>query len=109
LAGRVALLVLMVCGTSACGKSDDSHMGMNNRGEAAAPVARVQDDSGHSLTVEFCSTCHAAPVPAAHTAKEWQGVVARMLDTMRRGGKPLPGPGQIETILDYLQANARPG
>ena len=107
-AGGVALLAVVVCATSACGNSDDSHTGMQDLSDAAAPDARVQEDSGHSLMVEFCSACHAAPLPAAHTAKEWPGVVARMLDTMGRGGKPLPTPGQVETILDYLQANARP-
>ena len=107
--GRATLLVVMACVVIACDKAGDGHSDKQSDSGVAVSATRIQNDDGHSLTVEFCSDCHAAPRPAAHSAREWPGVVARMLENMRRGGKPLPGPGQTGTILDYLQANAGPG
>jgi len=99
---------MLACAVSACDKADDAHPGAHNTGAATVAAAHMQNGAGHTLAVEFCSDCHATPRPAAHTADEWPGVMARMLDNMRRGGRRLPDTVQIETILDYLQANARP-
>lgn len=110
-ASRVALLVVLACAVSACDKTDGSsttQSGTQKPGEAPVAVVQMQNDAGQAVTVEFCSDCHATPKPAVHTADEWPGVMARMLDNMRRGGKRSPGNTQIETILDYLQTNARP-
>ena len=103
-----ALLLVLACAVSACDKADSTQPGAQNTGELTVAAAQMQNDAGYALTVEFCSDCHATPKPAVHSADEWPGVMARMLDNMRRSGKRSPDSAQIETILDYLQANARP-
>lgn len=61
--------------------------------------------AGAELTEQFCGGCHVTPKPQGHSANEWPAVVARMLDNMHRSNRPTPTPEQINTILDYLQAN----
>lgn len=76
----------------------------------ALPVARpgeVGDSPTARLFAQKCSVCHQMPSPKAHTADEWEGVVARMQANMARMDvKPLL-PEQVQQITSYLEAHAR--
>lgn len=73
---------------------------------------------GARLLVRYCTGCHGLPSPAGHTAREWPGVVDRMLARVRmmsrmgpmmrrmRGDIDVPGARQRRTLLSYLEANA---
>jgi cytochrome c5 len=87
---RTTLLLATVSSVTACDNSSDHRVG--------------NSPSGFALTEKFCSQCHAAPEPRQHTADEWPEVIARMLDHMQRSGRAMPGPDQLEKIVDYLQA-----
>lgn len=76
----------------------------------ALPVAapgEIGDSPSARLFAQKCSVCHQTPSPSAHTADEWQGVVARMQSNMARMDvKPLL-PDQVQQITTYLQEHAR--
>lgn len=74
-----------------------------------AVSGEMRSAPGFKLAEQYCSECHAAPNPQQHSAGEWPSVVARMLDNMRRLGKPVPGQQDTGRIIDYLQQYAKPG
>ena len=95
----VAALALMLA-LAGCSRSGN--------GPVAAPLPDAQS-AGAQLMMRNCTPCHGAPQPTAHTASEWEGVVARM--QQRRAAKgfpPIPGE-EVAVIMEYLQAHARGG
>ena len=71
------------------------------------------DPSPHAqLVATYCSQCHAAPSPSLHRQTEWLQVTSRMRGHIydRAGGAGagirVPSAGELETIEDYLVANA---
>jgi hypothetical protein len=54
----------------------------------------------------MCSQCHAPPPPDQHSAAEWPGVIARMVDHMQTNNKMVPSAQEREEILKYYQAKA---
>lgn len=73
----------------------------------ALPVARpgeVGSGPEARLFVERCSVCHETPSPNAHTAAEWQDVVARMQSNMARMDITTLAPEELDRITSYLQS-----
>ena len=58
------------------------------------------------LLRHYCGQCHALPTPAAHAARQWPQVVARMKQHMVTQGKAVPDREQLREIIDYLQRHA---
>lgn len=56
--------------------------------------------------VTICSRCHAVPDPKAHTASEWEGVVARMANNMQSMGYGELTKGNQTAIISYLKRHA---
>ena len=78
---------------------------------SALPDAGSQ---GATLEAKYCSQCHAAPPPNVHTAKEWTDVTTRMREHISDQSKSVgnvmvPSAGELTTIVDYLDKNAKPG
>lgn len=68
---------------------------------------------GAALETRYCSQCHAAPPPSAHTAKEWADVTARMQEhitdkSTSNGGVMVPSSSEMASIIDYLDKYAKP-
>jgi hypothetical protein len=66
---------------------------------------------GAKLVVHHCSKCHNLPSPELHSAEAWPYVVERMKVQMRAqfmGQAPIPSEEATRTIVEYLQAHARP-
>lgn len=69
---------------------------------------------GARLTVRYCAQCHNLPTPAAHSAREWEAVVHRMVAQMQtapqrgmmEGNIRVPSAADQKEILSYLQAHA---
>lgn len=58
------------------------------------------------LYLEKCGSCHAAPLPAIHSEKQWFGVVQRMQFRMtNKAIKPL-NDQELAIIVEYLQKHA---
>ncbi|MEJ2216834.1 MAG: hypothetical protein P8099_09480 [Gemmatimonadota bacterium] len=76
----------------------------------ALPVAKageVGNSTSARLFAEKCSVCHQTPSPSAHTAQEWQSVVARMESNMAEMDvRPLTAD-QVQQITAYLQEHAK--
>lgn len=64
------------------------------------------DDAGAKLFVRYCTACHGAPNPRAHTAADWPAVVARMRGHMGTFNKPAPGDDEVTRIVAYLSEHA---
>ena len=85
---------------------------MWNQGTASAlPDA---SSPGATLETKYCSQCHAAPPPSAHTAKEWADVTGRMQQhitdkSTSNGGVMVPSSSEMASIIDYLDKHAKPG
>jgi len=67
------------------------------------------ESSGARYLQSYCTTCHALPSPAMHSATDWPQVLRRMWlrmglleSTMR---VPEPDMGERVVLLDYLTAN----
>jgi hypothetical protein len=94
-AGVSVLLVswiLMGCGSE-----------MTTAGERSYPEP---ESPGGQILLERCGTCHGAPLPATHTAKEWPTIVQRMQQRMvSKAFQPLSEPEQ-QTLVNYLQQHA---
>lgn len=56
--------------------------------------------------VDRCSACHETPSPAAHTAGEWSGVLARMQDNMRNMRVDTLSERELDRIRTFLEAHA---
>lgn len=85
---------------------------------------------GATMLRVYCEQCHGLPTPLMHSATEWPLLVRRMMLRMRmlqnRLGGPVttslvggfmvdvmknvatPSPSQVDSLLDYLEANALP-
>jgi len=66
------------------------------------------DKGSHAFEVyaHNCSECHAPPLPSAHPANEWPGVIARMqLHLVERSMAPID-PKDMLVVRDYLVAHA---
>jgi hypothetical protein len=68
------------------------------------PEAPQSNES--QLLRRYCGECHVPPAPAAHTAREWPQVVARMKQHMVIQGEAVPDPEQLREIIDYLRQHA---
>jgi hypothetical protein len=85
---------------------------MWNQGTASAlPDA---SSPGATLEIRYCSQCHAAPPPSAHTAREWADVTARMQEhitdkSTSNGGVMVPSSSEMASIIRYLDKYAKPG
>lgn len=69
------------------------------------------ESEGAKLVVHHCSRCHNLPSPQLHSAEAWPYVVERMKVQMRAqfmGQAPIPSDEATRTLLEYLQAHARP-
>lgn len=92
--GVVALLAL----ASGCDGS------MGEAGKAALPEP---GSHGAMIMKGNCSSCHAAPSPAVHTAEEWPNVIYRMQEHRRMTGYVLIPPDELEQLLSYLKRHAK--
>ena len=68
--------------------------------------------AGAKLVSSYCTQCHAVPPPTLHTSSEWASVVGRMDLHMNDGtmgfrGIRTPSKEEMQTILAYMQKNAR--
>lgn len=98
LGGCIAVMLPLILGS--CGGAD-------NHAQATAQAGYPQPQSaGAKLLHRYCSSCHGAPQPSAHTAAQWPNVVARMEQhRVLRGFGPMD-PHDLERLIDYLQHNA---
>ena len=53
-----------------------------------------------------CTSCHNAPLPNAHTARMWPGVLQRMQMRMKAKGVTPLNNHELAEILNYLQRHA---
>lgn len=62
---------------------------------------------GAEAVRKYCTGCHGAPSPTAHTAPEWPNVLYRMQrNREKRGLNPIP-KSEFELIGNYLRENAK--
>jgi mono/diheme cytochrome c family protein len=79
--------------------------------EGTTPASLPDSGSpGAYLLVQYCSSCHALPSPAMHSATDWPRVLRRMWLRMDRlpdsfNIRP-PAEGERGQVLAYLTANA---
>lgn len=78
---------------------------------AALPAAAADlpdpQSQGAALVTAYCTECHGAPSPAAHPAKEWAQVVARMQNwRITKGMGEIPKK-DVEPLIDYLRRHGR--
>lgn len=59
------------------------------------------------LMTRKCGVCHAVPNPAAHTADEWPGVIARMQHRRSTQGFALLTDNEVVAITEILQKSAK--
>jgi len=72
----------------------------------APPVYPDPTSTGAKLLAEKCTGCHAPPLPGAHTAREWPGVVFRMQNhRVMTSLKPLTD-AEVGQLVEYLQKHA---
>ncbi len=62
---------------------------------------------GAVVMKDNCSSCHAVPSPAVHTAKEWPNIIYRMQEHRRMNGYVLITPEELALLLDYLQRHSK--
>lgn len=91
---------------------DDYMMGPGMMGGRPLPSAKPLPEPGSQgakLVATYCVQCHAAPQPGLRTAAEWSGVTQRMDALMNSGiqGIKTPTEQEMETILSYMEKNAR--
>ncbi|MDZ4263574.1 MAG: hypothetical protein U1B30_14745 [Pseudomonadota bacterium] len=79
------------------------------QGGAGKGVLPEPESPGAIVMKESCSSCHAAPSPAVHTAEEWPGVIYRMQEHRRMTGYTLIAPEELGLLLDYLKRHAKAG
>lgn len=70
---------------------------------AAAPGSA----EGEGLFLARCGTCHMAPKPQSHTAKEWPWIVQRMAHHRLMNGFTLLSEAEQRLITEYLQRGAK--
>ena len=89
---------------------------MRGMGWMWAPSGTALPDAtskGGKLVASYCSQCHAPPLPALHTRKEWVDVTTRMkahigeTGTSAGTGVKIPTAAELDTITDYLGKHAR--
>jgi len=75
------------------------------------PRPQYPDDQSQAFKVyeKNCSECHAPPLPTAHPANEWPGVIERMqLHLVERSMAPIDGT-EKRVLRDYLVTHAAGG
>lgn len=92
---------------AACDSPANHHATMHGPDPLSPFDVAMRNQAGFELVERYCSACHSLPDPKRHTAAEWPQVIGRMLDNIRRIGKPMPNAEQTNTILEFLQTNAR--
>lgn len=79
------------------------------------PGTRLEDlpdpqSAGAGMLQTYCTTCHALPSPAMHSATDWPSVARRMwlrMDLLDpQYAIPTPELGERIVLLDYLTTNA---
>ncbi len=66
-----------------------------------------QNSKGAALVMGYCTECHGAPNPSAHTSSEWAGVVERMQNwRITKGFGAIPDK-DMGPLLDYLKQHGR--
>jgi cytochrome c5 len=78
---------------------------------ATSPADLPDPQSGGAQALStYCTSCHALPDPAMHSATDWPGVVRRMwlrMDLLQPPYQvPKPELGERIVMLDYLTNNA---
>ncbi len=77
------------------------------QGGASKVVLPEPESLGAVVMKGNCSSCHAAPGPAVHTAEEWPSVIYRMQEHRRMNGYAVIGPEELELLLDYLKRHSK--
>lgn len=77
------------------------------QGGASKVVLPEPESVGAKVMKANCSSCHAAPSPAVHTAEEWPNTLYRMQEHRRMNGYALITPEQLEPLLDYLKRHSK--
>ena len=74
--------------------------------QTAAVASSEREAEGASVLLQKCSSCHAAPKPALHTANVWPSVVYRMqMHMTTQGNLPLT-KDETKLLIEYLQRYA---
>jgi mono/diheme cytochrome c family protein len=63
--------------------------------------------SAAALYADKCGACHAVPHPKRNTAAEWRRLFSLMEQRMAERHMAAFSPAERETLLNYLQSNAR--
>jgi len=87
------LASIVVLGITACAS-----------GPNALPDAQ---SSAAALYAEKCGACHAVPHPKRNTAAEWRQLFSLMEQRMAERHMAAFSGEEKETLLNYLQSNAR--
>jgi cytochrome c5 len=77
------------------------------KGGVSKVVLPEPESAGAKVMKEGCSSCHAAPSPAVHTAEEWPNTLYRMQEHRRMNGYALITPEQLGVLLEYLQRHSQ--
>ena len=65
-----------------------------------------KQSEAYKIYARNCSECHAPPLPIAHPANEWPGVIARMQEHLvQRSMAPIPVQDEL-VLRDYLMLHA---
>jgi len=87
---------LMVCSMAAC--------------DAFPPKNELEYPDKGSPAFEVyarnCSECHAPPLPSAHPADQWPGVIARMQQHLVQRSMPPIAVADILVLREYLENHA---
>jgi len=75
---------------------------------SSEPQTVYPDQESHAFQVyaRNCSGCHVPPLPDAHSAIEWPGIIARMQQHRMESRMPAITPQAELTVRDYLAAHA---
>jgi len=75
---------------------------------SSRPKIDYPDEQSQAFNVyaSHCSDCHAPPLPSAHPANEWPGVIERMqLHLLERSMAPIHAADR-NVLQDYLVSHA---
>jgi len=92
-------VALLACGTLVAVNACDFS---SSRPQPAYPDQKSQ---AFHIYARNCSGCHVPPLPDAHSAVEWQGVIYRMQQHRLESRMPAIKPQAMGMIRDYLVAH----
>jgi hypothetical protein len=76
--------------------------------QAAQPTHYPEEGTPQAvLYIAKCGQCHGAPLPTAHTASVWPGVLDRMQVHIQASNVARVSREEMSIILGYLQQNAK--